>query len=132
MTTGGAAYCWGANGLGQLGNGTTTAASTTPVPVSGGLTFMTVSGALYSFTCGVTTPEWRSALAANAMQTIRATQEFIVTLPVPGVWLRSELFPAHVATDNDEAEGSVGEDGGTFGAAQAGVVRACAPSALFY
>jgi len=54
-----------------------------------------------------TTPEWRSALTANAMQTVRATQEFIVTLPVPGVWLRSELFPAHVATDSDEAGGSV-------------------------
>ena len=54
-----------------------------------------------------TTPEWRSALTANAMQKVRATQEFIVTLPVPGVWLRSELFPAHVATDSDEAGGSV-------------------------
>src|SRR5216117_5158 len=39
-----------------------------------------------------TTPEWRSALIANVTQPARASQEFSVTLPVPGVWLRSELF----------------------------------------
>jgi hypothetical protein len=47
-----------------------------------------------------TTPEWRSALAASATQPARASQEFSVTLPVPGVWLRSELFPAHLATES--------------------------------
>ena len=47
-----------------------------------------------------TTPEWRRALAAPA-QLERASQEFSVTLPVPGVWLRSELFPAHLATGSD-------------------------------
>jgi len=46
-----------------------------------------------------TTPQWRSALAASATQPARASQEFSVTLPVPGVWLRSELFPAHLATE---------------------------------
>jgi hypothetical protein len=46
-----------------------------------------------------TTPEWRSALTAIATQPARASQEFSVTLPVPGVWLRSELFPAHLATE---------------------------------
>src|SRR5438445_576718 len=48
-----------------------------------------------------TSPEWRSALTSGSAQPARASQEFIVTLPVPGVWLRSELFPAHVATQND-------------------------------
>ena len=48
-----------------------------------------------------TTPEWRSALLANVTQPARASQEFSVTLPVPGVWLRSELFPAHLAADSD-------------------------------
>ena len=53
VTTTGAAYCWGSNMYGQLGNGTTTS-SMTPVPVAGGLTFATLS-ANVSHTCGVTT-----------------------------------------------------------------------------
>jgi alpha-tubulin suppressor-like RCC1 family protein len=57
----GAAYCWGFNGVGELGNGTSgsAASSSTPVAVSGGLTFVdievgrqfscarTAAGALY-------------------------------------------------------------------------------------
>jgi alpha-tubulin suppressor-like RCC1 family protein len=43
-TTGNQGYCWGANGNGELGNGTHTASSS-PVPVSGGLSFrMVVAG----------------------------------------------------------------------------------------
>ena len=70
ITGGGKAYCWGANGGGQLGNGTATgpeacllfpgasdqteACSTKPVAVAGGLTFRQVSvGGSHS--CGVTT-----------------------------------------------------------------------------
>ena len=53
VTMGGAAYCWGNNGLGQLGNGTTTS-STTPVAVGGGLTFAAVNASTGSFTCGLT------------------------------------------------------------------------------
>jgi alpha-tubulin suppressor-like RCC1 family protein len=52
LTTGGSAYCWGDNGYGQLGDGTTTD-RTTPVAVSGGLTFEAVSAG-GGHTCGVT------------------------------------------------------------------------------
>jgi len=52
LTGVGAAYCWGYNNNGQLGDGTTTG-HLTPGPVAGGLTFATVTvGA--SYTCGVT------------------------------------------------------------------------------
>src|SRR3989441_171520 len=52
VTPSGAAYCWGNNAQGELGNGTTTS-STTPVAVSGGLTFAAVSAG-NTHTCGVT------------------------------------------------------------------------------
>jgi alpha-tubulin suppressor-like RCC1 family protein len=55
ITTSGAAYCWGANGAGQLGIGTIDGDSThrSPEPVVGGLQFIQLSlGSLYS--CGIT------------------------------------------------------------------------------
>ena len=66
-----------------------------------------------------TTPEWRSALAAlaapasSAAQLARASQEVIVTLPVPGVWLRSDLFPAQLATESDAGAEAKTETGRT-------------------
>src|SRR5258706_332114 len=53
VTSAGAAYCWGDNIYGDLGNGLTTYSST-PVAVSGGLTFAVVSAG-YDHSCGVTT-----------------------------------------------------------------------------
>lgn len=62
-----------------------------------------------------TTPEWRNVLAAPASQLARASQEFNVTLPVPGVWLRSELFPAHLANEGDAGGAAGAEDVQTEG-----------------
>jgi alpha-tubulin suppressor-like RCC1 family protein len=51
LTPGGAAYCWGWNLYGQLGNGALIDASA-PLPVSGGLRFVAVSGG-GAHTCGL-------------------------------------------------------------------------------
>jgi hypothetical protein len=50
-----------------------------------------------------TTPDLRAALAAAGRAQIRPSQEIQVTLPIPGVWLRSELFPAQVAADAESS-----------------------------
>ena len=52
VDAGGAAYCWGANGAGQLGDGTTNDRYT-PSLVSGGLSFVALSCGSYH-TCGIT------------------------------------------------------------------------------
>jgi hypothetical protein len=46
-------------------------------------------------------PELRTMLDDAAVQRIRVYEEMNVTLPLPGVWLRSELFPAHLAGEKD-------------------------------
>jgi alpha-tubulin suppressor-like RCC1 family protein len=53
VTASGAAYCWGDNFFGQLGDGTNVARAT-PVPVAGALRFAAVSAGSFH-TCGVTT-----------------------------------------------------------------------------
>jgi len=61
-----------------------------------------------------TTPEWRSALTASPPpQPPRGSQEFTVTVPVPGVWLRSELLPARLATESDAGAEEVKTEGRT-------------------
>lgn len=54
VTTAGAAYCWGDNSSGALGDGTFNTSALSPVAVAGGLTFATVSASAF-YTCGVTT-----------------------------------------------------------------------------
>lgn len=53
LTAAGAAYCWGSNANGQLGNGTIGGTSVPAGPVSGGLTFISLSAG-GAHTCGVT------------------------------------------------------------------------------
>ncbi|OLC42009.1 MAG: hypothetical protein AUH75_05085 [Gemmatimonadetes bacterium 13_1_40CM_4_65_7] len=60
-----------------------------------------------------TTPEWRSALASSAAQLARASQAFGVTLPIPGVWLRSELFPADLSTESNTGGEEVKPEAGS-------------------
>lgn len=52
VSTAGAAFCWGENDFGQLGNGATEP-SGVPVAVAGGLRFTQISAG-WRFTCGVT------------------------------------------------------------------------------
>jgi len=52
LTAGGAAYCWGSNRQGQLGDGDTTT-SATPVAVAGGITFASLTTA-GGHSCGLT------------------------------------------------------------------------------
>jgi alpha-tubulin suppressor-like RCC1 family protein len=55
ITTAGAAYCWGYNGSGQLGNGDTSLVTPKPVAVAGGLTFRSLSvSKVEDVTCGIT------------------------------------------------------------------------------
>lgn len=49
----GAAFCWGSDAAGQLGNGVTGGAYKTPVPVSGGTAFKALAAGA-SHTCGLT------------------------------------------------------------------------------
>ena len=53
LTPAGAAYCWGHNGNGQLGDGTNVDRHV-PTPVAGGLQFAQIDAG-YAYTCGVTT-----------------------------------------------------------------------------
>jgi len=54
LTVSGAAYCWGANDVGQLGTGVADSLARTPQPVTGALTFRTITvGGRHA--CGLTT-----------------------------------------------------------------------------
>jgi len=54
LTTAGAAYCWGDNGFGALGDGLQVKSSATPVAVAGGHTFAAISSG-QMHVCGLTT-----------------------------------------------------------------------------
>lgn len=54
VRTNGVAMCWGLGVIGQLGNGTNTAAQPTPVTVSGGHTWQQIGGEAHEY-CGIRT-----------------------------------------------------------------------------
>ena len=62
-------------------------------------------------------PEWQAALAGDAH--LRAFQEIMVALPLPGVWLRARLSPAVVESEpvNDAAVEREPERGRRLGGA---------------
>lgn len=56
LTTAGSAYCWGYNGEGQLGNGSTSVTNPMPVAVAGGLAFQSLSvSKVNGVSCGLAT-----------------------------------------------------------------------------
>ena len=59
LTTAGAVYCWGANFLGQLGDGNNGTDQDTPIRVLGGHTFASIATG-FAHTCGIETagPAW--------------------------------------------------------------------------
>ena len=62
------------------------------------------------------TPEWRGALGGASIAQLappRASREFSVALPIPGLWLRSELLPAQLANDGDAGAEDVQTEGRT-------------------
>jgi alpha-tubulin suppressor-like RCC1 family protein len=98
LTRNGAAYCWGFNNQGQLGDGTEND-SPAPVPVATGVAFRTISaGSLY--TCGVTTEDNALCWGANdAGQLGGGLVNTRSSLPVPVIGrLRFETVSAGSAS----------------------------------
>jgi uncharacterized protein YjdB len=77
VATGGAAYCWGSNDDGELGDGTYWP-SRLPAAVSGGLTFSMV-GAGTTYSCGLTTDgaAYCWGLGRNAPVAVSGEQRFV-------------------------------------------------------
>lgn len=68
LTPANAAYCWGINSLGEMGNGTL-GPVTTPAAVGGGLTFAAITGpSEYWHTCGLTPSGQAYCWGANHFQ----------------------------------------------------------------
>jgi len=86
LTPAGAAYCWGGNYAGQLGNTTSSgdlnARIPTPLPVDGNLTF-TVLEAGNDFTCGITPQEVMYCWGNNSLGQLGTTTNNITSLPNP-------------------------------------------------
>ena len=115
VTTNGAAYCWGAAGVGQLGTtanldtctlfGQPIDCARTPVPVAGGHTFANVSaGGLAS--CGVTTGN--DAFCWGSNQSAELGNSTVTTCPVQGVDFPCAPTPVPVEGGLDFTDVEVG------------------------
>ena len=85
VTTAGAAYCWGKNDFGQVGDGSNVERDT-PVPVAGGLTFASVDAG-GNHTCGLTTSGVAYCWGRNASDGLLgngSTASSDVPVPVAG------------------------------------------------
>jgi alpha-tubulin suppressor-like RCC1 family protein len=81
LTTGNAAYCWGDNVVGQVGDGTTTD-RTTPVAVSGGLSFVSMSAG-FGHTCALTAGGVAYCWGYNFYGQLGDGSTTSITAPVP-------------------------------------------------
>jgi alpha-tubulin suppressor-like RCC1 family protein len=110
LTTGGQAYCWGTNSVGQLGDGTTIA-RTVPTPVSGGLTFArlaTTAGqnSFLSHMCGITTEGAAYCWGANNLGQLGGSRGTMCNFGVP---TPCELIPVPVSGGLTWRELAVGQ-----------------------
>ena len=88
LTTSGAAYCWGDNYQGDLGSGSFSTSGSTPVAVTGGLTFRAIAvGGLHD--CGYTPSNVMYCWGSNTSQQLglaaTADTMYAVPVPVPGM-----------------------------------------------
>jgi alpha-tubulin suppressor-like RCC1 family protein len=82
LAAGGSAYCWGENLSGQVGDGTHGYAGA-PVPVTGGLTFASVSARGPSHSCGVTPDRAAYCWGANGFGQLGTVGDTSVSRPAP-------------------------------------------------
>lgn len=120
LTTSGAAYCWGSNENGELGNGSDND-SAVPVPVSGRLTFKSMSAAIGGHACGLTTSGVAYCWGMNSDgQLGNGTKtESNVPVVVSGGLGFASISPGHFHTCGVTTDGSIycwgAEEMGGFG-----------------
>jgi alpha-tubulin suppressor-like RCC1 family protein len=81
LDAGGAAFCWGLNGSGQLGDGSN-APSLSPVPVTGDLRFASVTAGSFH-TCALTTAGEAYCWGENRFGQLGTGDTLATTIPVP-------------------------------------------------
>ena len=81
LTAAGAAYCWGSNSTGQLGDGTNVD-RTTPVAVQGGLAFTSLTAG-FAYTCGKTAAGAAYCWGANSIGAFGDATTVGRTTPTP-------------------------------------------------